>query len=71
MLIVPINKEKELLESLLTNRCGNKEHKIWRFCSTECYYHIKNDHEVHYQGCDSGERFYIAERWLNFFIVKK
>jgi hypothetical protein len=49
ILIVPVDKEEQLIRSLLNKRCGNPEAREWGKCERECSFHEKNDKEVHYK----------------------
>jgi len=68
ILIVPVDKEEQLIRSLLNKRCGNPEAREWGKCERECSFHEKNDKEVHYKKLGTKDRYFIAERWLDFFM---
>jgi hypothetical protein len=69
ILIVPVDKEEKLIRTLLNRRCGNPEDREWGKCETKCSHHEKNDKEVHYTELRSKDKYFIAERWLDFFMT--
>jgi len=68
ILIVPVEREEELILNLLNKRCGNPDPQPWATCSPLCKFHSKNDKEVHYNRVDSMNEYFIADRWLDFLL---
>lgn len=69
LLIVPVHIEGILIQTLLNKRCGHPSgNKTWNECANKCQYHEKNNKEVHYQNLNSKDKFFIAKRWLDFFM---
>lgn len=67
LLIVPTSLENQLVKILCDYRCGNPHNHIgWETCDKICYYHAKNNREIHYTECKSADVYHIAKRWVNF-----
>jgi hypothetical protein len=69
VLIVPEEIEQRVLEKLMNLRCGHPDgDKIWSQCDNKCPRHKNNDTEVHYVNIDSKDKFFIAEKWINYLL---
>ncbi|HCE41977.1 MAG TPA: hypothetical protein DET40_00320 [Lentisphaeria bacterium] len=67
ILIVPETIKEALLDELKSNRCKNKN--TWDKCPHfKCLYHDKNNKEVHFDKLISKDDYYIADRWIDFFM---
>ncbi len=68
LLIVPAEKERELLKRILNCRCLLRGEWVQEGCQFDCGYHKENNTEISYKDIKRYSEFRIAEKWIDLIF---
>lgn len=73
ILIIPVDRENELIQDLLNCRCGNPaKNKIWGECVDICRHHAKNNTHIHFKDIHKAkDKFFIAQKWIEYLLTDR